>query len=233
MRSRAINAADSIRPRVYFAFLSAQPDTKCQFIFILSHTAVVARRRCRCRARVKWPARRRLRARSYYRAIATQIIRLSIPINIPRARDKAPLVIYMYIFFIRRIFFTARSRPRGKDLPRQFSQTRRRALSRARIIHPCVYYTFYLCEFSLSPPSSCSFFFLFPKPTRRSAPNVFYAKRSHFRNAPRPGSRLSRSRNIHVNNFRRCVFSSFFSRVRFSLRRKLQLRRTRAECINR
>lgn len=126
-----------------------------------------------------------------------------------------------------------------KDPPRQFSQTRRRALSRAhnsplRLLHvlfmriflfpPPVYIYLSLLyiylSFSLSLLSLSLAFLHAPEPSRRSAPNVFYAKRSHFRNAPRPGSRLSRSRNIHVNNFRRCVcvcvlfFSPFFRRAR-------------------
>lgn len=100
---------------------------------------------------MKWPGRRRLRTRSYYRAIVTQIIRLSIPINIPperafpcvpRVRDKRPLVVYIhihiYIFFSSDIFPSAFTHT--KDPPRQFSQTRRRALSRAhnsplRLLH--------------------------------------------------------------------------------------------------
>lgn len=131
---------------------------------------------------------------------------------------------FFFFFFFYAGYFSRRSRPREKDPPRQFSQTRRRALSRAhnsplRLLH-VLFMRIFSSPLPLLSPA---------RPSRRSAPNVFYAKRSHFRSAPRPGSRLSRSRNIHVNNFRRCGFFSFFfggrrrRRARFSLRRKLQL----------
>lgn len=106
------------------------------------------------------------------RAIVTQIIRLSIP-KTYRARSRAsrahairgPVVrIYIYIFFFAG-YFSQRFRPCGGSTRVSFRK-RGAALYLARIIHPRVYYTFYLCEFSLS--SSLSLFFSFLRARTRA-----------------------------------------------------------------